>query len=935
MMDYFSGSFRQFLAAVVLIGLPVGAFAVSPDSAKGKVLPSLSERFSGEQDIKEVPDFQKHVVPLLSRLGCNGRACHGSFQGRGGFQLSLFGYDFSADHKALFDEESPRVDTSDVEESLILAKPTDEDMHEGGKRYDADGWQYRVLRRWIEEGAEFNDKKVEKLSRLEVLPTEVLFEKGSKPAQLQAIAHWADGTSEDVTELCRFHSNDDAIAAIDEAGIVSTSGVGDTHVVVSYDKAVVPIPVLRPVEVDATVPQPKGKPRTEIDRLIAVKLNKLGIVPSEICSDSDFLRRASLDIAGTLPTAAEVKKFLDDKSSNKRSEKIDELLNSTGYSAWWTTRFCDWTGNSVDKLNNVSPVRNAPPEHWYEWIYKRIDENMPYDEIVEGIVNAQSRHEGESYRDFCEAVGESCQKNSMEQFADRPGLTYFWARNNFKNTEDRAIGFSYTFLGVRIQCAQCHKHPFDQWSKKDFDEFKNLFQTVVWSQKPRPGKDLDQYNELMAQFDTDGLRGNQLRTMLAKELNKGAVIPFPELIERPVRGTTKVIRKKGKKPQKVAGDPPKARLLGGDYVQLDEMAREKLMDWLRDPENPYFAKAIVNRVWANYFGVGIVDPVDDLNLANPPSNKALFDYLAEGFIENGYDLKWLHREITSSDAYQRSWETNPTNVLDKKNFSHFIPRRMAAEVLYDSMQIATAGAEKCETLCNTRDGRALSIASASARRRSNDPASYAMSVFGRSIRESNCDCDRSEEPNLLQTVYMQNDRDMNSRLHDRNGWLAETMKELGQPMPVSSTASAEAARRKAEAAKRAAKQRATYVSNMEKRQRQIEDQLRSLRKRSDVPEKTKLARIAQYEKSIAGIKKKIKGIAGGSLERKTREPEKVTDDQLAEVIREAYLRTVSRRPSAEELSTSLAFVHDSNTVAEGVSGVLWALVNTKEFLLVH
>lgn len=901
------------------------AYAVSPDQGdKSGVLPSLSQRFAPKTETPETPDFQRHVSPLLGRLGCNGRACHGSFQGRGGFQLSLFGYDFGADHKALMEEDTLRVDQDDIPESLILAKPTDAELHEGGKRFDLDGWQYQVLSKWIEGGAKFDSKQIHKLKRLEIQPTELIFTQQNQSTSLRAIAHWEDGTREDVTEICRFHSNDSAKADIDETGKVTSKSAGDTHVVVSYDNAVVPVPVLRPVSNLAGDSYPKSKERTEIDRLVKQKLQKLGIVPSKVCSDEEFLRRAHLDIAGTLPTQVEVENFMADTDKDKRSKKVDELLTSPGYAAWWTTKFCDWTGNNDAKLNNVSPVSKAPAEHWYAWIHKRLQDNVPYDKIVEGIVLANSREEGESYLDYCEAMGETCGKQDFDKFADRSGLPYFWARNNFKSTEDRAIGFAYTFLGVRIQCAQCHKHPFDQWSKQDFDEFKNLFQTVTFAQKPRRGDGLEEYNAMMEKFNPDGkLRGGQLRRMLYSKFGEGETIPFGELVERPIRGKTTTIRKKGQKAKKVV-DIPKAKLLGSDYVQLNEMAREKLMDWLREKDNPYFAKAIVNRVWHNYFGVGIVDPVDDLNLANPPSNAALMDYLAERFVENGYNLKWLHREITTSDAYQRSWETNDTNALDKTNFSHFLPRRLPAEVLYDAVLIATASDTEAIQLCSSKDNRAVALAAASARAGRNGPT-YALSVFGRSIRESNCDCDRSEEPNLLQTVYLQNDQDMNNRLFSKNGWIAQQMRELGQPMPYS--LAAESAKKK-----RVEDGRKRQLANVQAQKKALQKKLKAAKAAEGVSEKVRNQRIRTYERQLAAIEHRAKSI------NKTAEknlPREVSKDQLNKLVQDAYLRTLSRQPSETEFESSLAYLADTDSLAEGVGGLLWALINTKEFILNH
>jgi len=416
---------------------------------------------------KELPDFQKHVIPLLGKLGCNGRSCHGSFQGRGGFQLSLFGYDFKADHLALLDESSGRVDLDDVDASLLLAKPLDADFHEGGQRFKAGSWKHHVLKSWISNGAIGTGSVPHTLKHLEIQPSQIELSNPSKVVSLRVLAHWQDGSTEDVTLLSRFQSNDEAIATVSDFGEVSIGESGDTHVVVSYDNAVVAVPVIRPypsrskkIQIDQS--------SHPIDRLVMQKLRKLNIQPSARCTDAEFVRRVSLDIAGILPAPDMVESFLKDKSPSKRERLIDSLLESDGYAAWWATRFSDWTGNSDEQLSNALPVRSGATRLWHEWLRNRIEANVPYDQIVEGIVTAESRNANESYLEYCEAMTAACQPGQESQFAKREGLPLFWVRRNFQTPEDRAIGFSYTFLGVRIECAQCHKHPFDKWSKDDF-----------------------------------------------------------------------------------------------------------------------------------------------------------------------------------------------------------------------------------------------------------------------------------------------------------------------------------------------------------------------------------------------------------------------------------------------------------------------------------
>jgi hypothetical protein len=299
-----------------------------PVAAPTLAIDPVSVRFATttEPDDGRAPNFQRHIVPLLGRLGCNGRACHGSFQGRGGFRLSMFGYDFDLDHKALLAGEPPRVNTAKPRESQILLKPTNADDHEGGKRYEVNGWEDHLLRAWIQAGAPQNSKQAGNFVRLEVVPAEINFARLQQTMPLKAFAHWSDGTIEDVTCLTRFSSNDDVVAKVTPAGEITAAGRGDTSIICSYDRAVVSVAVTLPVSDKAGDRYPPVPTPTKIDELVVAKLRKLGIVPAPVVDDATFLRRVSLDMTGTLPVPSEVAAFLADKSPDKRARKIDELL---------------------------------------------------------------------------------------------------------------------------------------------------------------------------------------------------------------------------------------------------------------------------------------------------------------------------------------------------------------------------------------------------------------------------------------------------------------------------------------------------------------------------------------------------------------------------------------------------------------------------------
>lgn len=912
----------------IALGMALFACSQMISLQAAEPLKPASERYAGET--QEVPSFQRHVLPLMGRLGCNGRACHGSFQGQGGFRLSLFGYDFKSDYEALLKGEKPRVDATDIPESLMLVKPTLEVPHKGGKRMEVGSWEYKLLTRWIQSGAKGVEDEDIGFERLEVSPTKIVFTKPGETVQLKVTAIWRDGQQEDVTPLCRFRTNDESISEISADGQVKSLGPGDTHIVAFYDNGVAPVQTLLPVSDQIGDKYPTVPTPTQVDELIVRKLKTLGVVPSELNTDAEFLRRVSLDMTGSLPAPAEVEAFLADSASDKRARKIDELLERPAYSAWWATRLSDTLGNNpVNFLDNNNSTGQRSATLWFSWLEKRLRDNVPYDKIIEGMLVANSRKPGQSYDDFLAEMAAAFRKDNPTNLNEHEAVPFFWERRTFNQPPERSMAVAYAFLGIRLQCAQCHKHPFDQWTQDDFNQFTNFFGRVVY-REPADKASRERYNELQQLLKKD--KKDKGRTLLAE----GQPYPFREVYVQPANSNPRNGKDKNNKKPKVTQSVT-ARALGEDQVTLagDVDPRKLLMDWLREKDNPYFAKSIVNRVWAAYFGVGIIEPADDLNLANPPSNAELLAYLEEGFKSHNYDLKWLHREITNSRAYQLSWKTNATNVNDGRNFSHAIPRRLPAEVAVDAIQLALATDEQVAKWAKDPAGRTISKTDGYVRNRGN--ADYALGIFGRPARLTNCDCERSTEPSLLQTIYLRNDGEMFRKLNE-SGWLKELDKRLGV-----ATAVAQRDKEKIRAA-RLAQQGKGQRRAVKKAIEKTEALITQLKAAEQTPEKA--AELAEAEKKLGNLKERFQKLkdAGPMVEPEpevavaaaTPAPEnKLADADWENLIRQAYLRTVSRPPTSEELQRSKEYIAQSEQASSGMRDLVWALLNTKEFIVNH
>jgi hypothetical protein len=925
-------------------------------------------------DKAESPSFRRHVVPLMSRLGCSGRECHGSFQGRGGFQLSLFGYDFEKDHHEITadEEDGIRVDKKEPLASLILTKPAEDgEKHKGKKLIDKGSWEYNLLLKWIQDGAKLDVAETGEFGRLEILPKELVFRKPGESIQLKVLAHWKDGTVEDVTQITRFRTNDESVAEVNAIGLVTSKEKGDTHIVAFYDNGVEPVPAMLPV---STKPFPHVQPRTKVDELVIDKLRKAGVFPSELATDAEFLRRASLDVTGTLPTPQEIEAFLADKAPDKRARKVDELLTRPGYAAWWTTKFCDFTGNNPKQLNNIFNVgKNLSSQlsrQWYDWIYKRVAENQPYDQLAAGIILATGRTSPtQTYAEYVAEMGSYYRKENPADFADRPNLPMYWQRRNVLKPEEKSLAFAHTFLGVRIECAECHKHPFDQWTKTDFAQFKEFFTgltsgarnesmgkgmrmaaknapAVKAEEKAEEGAPAEAapkppltYASLSKEIKdivaakTEGMVDNKkgqspVKAAQDNEVNRriaaGEPVPWTELYAS-IRPPGTQAQKNKQQQQKVDGKSRviTPKILGGEEVVLQEYSdpREPLMNWLRDQENPYFARAFVNRVWASYFHRGIVEPADDLNLANPPSNEPLLDYLAKGFIAHHYDMKWLHREILTSDTYQRSWKTNETNKLDEKNFSHAVIRRLPAEMVNDAITMATANSAKVAKFAQDISDRAIgpignnALGGQGGGGGGKNADGYALGIFGKPARQANCDCERTTDPTLLQTIYTRNDPSIISRidLNANSGWIDELRKSTqtdGASGPDGLRKRIKLNEQKLAAITLPEKPASPQPDEAEKYERKLK--------------KAEAAR-EEIEGAIEKLKKTLAEL----------EAHPAVPFSAEAAIRETFLRTVSRPPTEDEFAKAKADVDAAKSPVEGIRELLWAMLNTREFIVNH
>ena len=632
--------------------------------------------------------FRNDVEAVLMRAGCNTGGCHGSAQGKNGFMLSLFGYDPIHDFITLTREErGRRLNPALPEHSLILTKPLGEVNHEGGTRFDKDSKMYKMLLRWISEGAVDDTPDLPHVTGIEILPTEAVLEGQGTQQQMVVMAEYSDGTDRDVTDLAILSSVDDSIVAIDDNGLATAGKRGEAYLMARFSTFAVVSKIITIPQNEPVLAQPLP-PKNYVDEFIYTKLNKLRIQQSEPASDSVFVRRAYLDILGVLPSVEEARAFLSDTSETKRAALIDTLLERPEFSELWAMKWAD-----VLRVRS-SVVLDAKGMHRYnDWLRQSITNNKPMDELVRELLTAEGGN-----------------------FTSPTSNFYLIEREPHLMAENVA----QVFTGVRIQCAQCHNHPFDRWT-------------------------MDDYYSLSAFFSQVG--------------RKPASDPRETIVFNSGGGEVRNIRD---------NQVMKPKFLGGEVPDLKGRdRREVLAEWLTSPDNPWFAQNLANRIWAHFMGQGIIEPVDDVRVSNPATNPQLLAELGRRLAENKYDMRQLVREICNSNTYQASTHPPEKSKSDTRNFAYAQVRRIDSEILLDAISQVTDTQVKFTSL--PLGARAVQVADGASN-------NYFLNVFGRPARESVCTCDRRNEPTLAQALHLINGDTFTKAMQDANSRIAQTMK---------------------------------------------------------------------------------------------------------------------------------------------------------------
>jgi hypothetical protein len=620
--------------------------------------------------------FKLDVMPVFLKTGCNTGSCHGAARGKDGFRLSLFGYDPDGDYHRLTREISGRrINLALPEECLIVTKSTGKVAHTGGVRFSKDTEYFQTLVRWLNAGAPKDTGEVPSIVSLDIYPQGAVLNGEGATQQLTARAHYSDGTDRDVTSLANFISNNDNSAPVSKDGVVTAANRGEAFLMARFETHTVGTHfIVLPKDLQfewADVPE-----YNYIDKLVHQKLRKLRIQPSEICTDEEFLRRVMIDIAGVLPTVEEYQSFTSSEDPKKREVLVDELLTRKEFVEMWVMKWAE-----LLQIRTSQQVTYKSMLRYYDWLKERIANNVSIDKLVQELLSSQ-------------------------------GGTFANAATNYYQNETDTLkvaeNVAQVFMGMRIQCTQCHNHPFDRWTMDDYYSFAAFFSQVGRKQGEDPREKII-FNK----------RSGEVRH------------PVDNRVMRP-------------------------KFLGGEFPDTKGKDRRAVLaQWLASADNPYFAKNLANIVWAHFFGRGIIHEVDDVRVSNPAVNPELLNTLAERFTEYQYDFKKLVRDICTSRTYQLSTKTNETNKTDLRNFSHAFLRRMRAEILLDVISQVT----------NTKNKfRGLPLGARAVQISDGNTSNYFLSTFGRAKRETVCSCEVKMEPNLSQALHLLNGDTLHSKI---------------------------------------------------------------------------------------------------------------------------------------------------------------------------
>jgi len=657
--------------------------------------------------------FRNHVQPVLAKMGCSSGACHGAAAGQNGFKLSLRGYDNEGDYLALTRHAlGRRIIPSDPGRSLMLLKPTGAVPHKGGKRFEVDSVEYRILSEWIADGAPGPKQEDARIERIEILPEHAILSPNAAQ-QLNVRAWFNDGHTEDVTRWVKYSSANASVATVDDNGKVQVMGHGEGAITAWYLSRIaigtITVPYTNKIDPEIFA---KASRRNFIDDLVLEKLRSLNLPPSPRAGAEEFIRRAFIDTIGTLPTAEETREFLaragDESSVRARDELIESLLKRPEFVDYWS---CKWSDLLLVQSKKLKP---AAMWSYYNWVHNNVAANTPWDQMIRSLITAQG--------------------STLEN-----GAANFYILH--EDPRLMAETTSQAFLGMSVGCAKCHNHPMEKWTNDEYYQFANLFARV--------------------RAKSGSAEGEQIIFAAASG----------DLVQ-PLRGKAQ---------------PP--RPLDGHVLPMDDPhdRREAVADWLTSPDNPYFSRAIVNRVWANFYGVGLVEAVDDLRATNPSSNEKLLSAAAKFLAEQKFDLKALMRAMLQSEAYQRSSKPLPENAADTRFYSRYYPKRLMAEVLLDAYSQVTGVPTEFRTdLRNENAGlgskyplgmRALQLPDSKI-------ASYFLKTFGRPDREKTCECERTAEPSVTQVLHIANGDSINQKLSAKGNRIEKLLDEKAPPEKI-------------------------------------------------------------------------------------------------------------------------------------------------------